>query len=81
MATDTAQIEQTVIDALVEIAPDHDELTREMSLEEIDVDSLDLAEFGQIVEEKLGVVLKGSDFSESITTVGDVVDLVVARAA
>jgi len=81
MPADTAQIESIVLEALTEIAPDHDELTREMSLEEIDVDSLDLAEFGQIVEEKLGVVLKGSDFSEDITTVGDVVDLVAARAA
>jgi len=81
MPADTAQIEATVLQALTEIAPDHDELDRSMSLEEIDVDSLDLAEFGQIVEEKLGVVLKGSDFSEDITTVGDVVDLVAARAA
>jgi acyl carrier protein len=77
--TDPAQIEQILTDALVELAPDADSVERSMTLEELDVDSLDLAEFAQIVEDKLGVVLKGSDFAEGIDTVGDVIDLVVNR--
>jgi acyl carrier protein len=77
--TDPVQIEQILTDALVELAPDVDEIDRSMTLEEIDVDSLDLAEFAQIVEDKLGVILKGSDFADGVGTVGDVIDLVVSR--
>ncbi len=79
--TDPTQIEQILTDALVEIAPDAEEINRSMTLEELDVDSLDLAEFAQIVEDKLGVVLKGSDFADGVGTVGDVIDLVVSRVS
>ncbi len=77
--TDPVQIEQILTEALTELAPDVDQIDRSMTLEEIDVDSLDLAEFAQIVEDKLGVILKGSDFGDGVGTVGDVIDLVVSR--
>ena len=48
-------------------------------MESLDIDSLDLAELSQIVEEKYGVALKGSD-AERLKTVGDAIDLIVERA-
>ena len=52
---------------------------REATFEELDVDSLDLAELSQIIEDEFGVELKGDDVGK-IKTVGDAVDLVVSRA-
>jgi acyl carrier protein len=76
----TDQIETVVYDALVEIGPARDQLHREARFEELDVDSLDLAELSQVVEEHFGVKLKGDDV-EKIKTVGDAIDLIEARAS
>ena len=79
-ATVTAeQVEVVVYDALAELGPDRDQITLEATWEELDVDSLDLAELSQVVEEKFGVRLKGDDVAQ-IKTVGEAVDLIVARA-
>ncbi|HEV2768582.1 MAG TPA: phosphopantetheine-binding protein [Solirubrobacteraceae bacterium] len=82
MSTDAAtteQVEKVVYDALVDLGPERDQLHRDATFEELDVDSLDLAEVSQVVEEKFGVQLKGDDVSQ-IRTVGDAVDLIVSRA-
>jgi acyl carrier protein len=74
----TSEIEAVVYDALVEIGPSRDQLNREARFEDLDVDSLDLAELSQVVEEHFGVKLKGDDV-EKIKTVGDALDLIEAR--
>jgi len=76
----TDQIETVVYDALVEIGPSREDLNRDAKFEELDVDSLDLAELSQVVEEHFGVRLKGDDVAQ-IKTVGDALDLIAARAA
>jgi acyl carrier protein len=76
--TTPQDIETTVIENLVEFGADTDAVTRDATLEDIDVDSLDLVELTQVVEETYGVDLEGADFKK-IKTVGDVIDLVVAR--
>jgi acyl carrier protein len=73
-------IEQTVIESLVNFGADADAITRDATLEAIDIDSLDLVELTQVVEETYSIDLDGSDF-KNIKTVGDVVDLVVAKVA
>lgn len=78
-AVTTEQVETVVYDTLVEIGPPRDQLSREASFEAIDVDSLDLAELSQVVEERFGVRLKGDDVAQ-ISTVGDAIDLIVAKA-
>ena len=55
-----------------------DAVTRDATLEDIDIDSLDLVELTQVIEESYGIDLEGSDF-KNIATVGDVIDLVVAK--
>ena len=78
-ATVTPQdIEATIIENLVSFGADPDDVTRDATLEAIDVDSLDLVELTQVVEETYDIDLEGADF-KSIATVGDVVDLVVKR--
>ena len=54
-------------------------LSREATLENLDVDSLDLVELAQIVEDEFGVELRGDDVKD-VKTVGEVIDLVVAKA-
>jgi acyl carrier protein len=77
--TDTARIEQIVRDALVEFGAERDQVKREASFEALDIDSLDLAELSQIVEEEFGVTFKSSDV-EQLKTVGDALDFIGARA-
>ena len=72
-------VEKTVFDALPQFGVDEDAITRDATFEELDVDSLDLAELSQIIEDEYGVQLKGDDVAK-IKTVGDAVDLVVSRA-
>jgi acyl carrier protein len=76
----TEGVEQTIYDGLAELGADRDALSREATFEDLDVDSLDLVELAQIVEDKFGVQL-GSDDVKDLRTVGDAIDLVVAKGA
>jgi acyl carrier protein len=77
--TTTDQVRPVVEDALVEIGAERDAITPDATWEELDVDSLDLAELSQVVEERFGVRLKGDDVAQ-IKTVGQAVDVIVERA-
>ena len=73
------QIEPVVFDAIASFGPDRADVTPEATLESLDIDSLDLAELSQIVEDEFGVSIKSSDV-EQLKTVGDVIALIVARS-
>ncbi|HZO78434.1 MAG TPA: acyl carrier protein [Solirubrobacteraceae bacterium] len=80
MATAQAQqVETRVIDALASFGPDKSQITRESTFEELDIDSLDLVELAQIVEDEYGAVLKGEDMKD-LKTVGDAIDLIASKA-
>ena len=76
----TEQVEARVVETLATFGPDADQISRGSTFEELDIDSLDLVELAQIVEDEYGVVLKGDDMKE-LKTVGDAIDLIAARAA
>src|ERR1700761_6633546 len=78
-AVTTEQVEARVVETLASFGPDADQITRGSTFEELDIDSLDLVELAQVVEDDYGVVLKGEDMKE-LKTVGDAVDLIVSRA-
>ena len=80
MATTTTpqDVESTIIENLVTFGADPDVVARDATLEAIDVDSLDLVELTQVIEETYDIDLEGADFKE-VQTVGDVVDLVLQR--
>jgi acyl carrier protein len=80
MATVTnEQVYQRVVETLASFGPEADQITRESTFEELDIDSLDLVELAQVVEDEYGVVLKGEDMKQ-LSTVGDAVDMIVTRA-
>jgi acyl carrier protein len=73
------QVQERVVEALASFGPDASDITPESTFEELDIDSLDLVELAQIVEDEYGVVLKGEDMKE-LKTVGEAVDLITERA-
>jgi acyl carrier protein len=77
--TDTATIQQVVFDSLETFGAEPTEIKLDATFESLDIDSLDIAELAQIIDEKFDVEIKSSD-AEQIKTVGDVVDLVAARS-
>ena len=72
-------VEETIFDTLAELGPERDEITREATLESLDIDSLDLVEVAQVIEERFGVKITTDD-AERLQTVGDDIDLVCERA-
>jgi len=73
------QIEKVITDSLVSFGANADDINREAELTALDIDSLDLAELSQIIEEQFGVELTSGDVAE-ISTVGDAIDIVAERA-
>ena len=72
-------IQARVNEALEEFGAEPSDITPDATFEALDVDSLDLVELGQIVQEEYGVELKGEDMPK-LNTVGDAVDLIAERA-
>jgi acyl carrier protein len=72
------QIEQRVFKALEEFGAEPDQIGPDAEFESMDVDSLDLVELAQVVEDEYGVQLKGEDM-EGVRTVREAVDLVVSK--
>ena len=71
-------VERTMFDALTEMGAEG-ELSRDSTFDDLDIDSLDLVELAQVVEDEFAVELQGEDVKD-LRTVGDAIDLVVARA-
>jgi acyl carrier protein len=72
------RIEGVVRESLHNFGADPERVTPEATFEELDIDSLDLAELSQIINEQFGVELKGSDVAE-IKTVQDAIRLIASR--
>ena len=77
--TEVTQVEETVYKSLEQFGADPAAIKREATFEELDVDSLDLAELSQVVEEEYGVKFTSSDV-EKLKTVGDAIDFIVAKS-
>ncbi|WP_354698756.1 Acyl carrier protein [Paraconexibacter sp. AEG42_29] len=74
----TEAVEKTVVDALISFGAEPSEVAPATELTTLDIDSLDLAELSQIVDDEYGVSMKSSDVSK-IKTVGDIVALIVSK--
>ncbi|MHB8492296.1 MAG: phosphopantetheine-binding protein [Solirubrobacteraceae bacterium] len=73
-------VESVIVEALARLGPEPGDVTRGATFEALAIDSLDLVEVAQIVEEEFGVILRGEDM-EKLHTVGEAIDLVSERAA
>ena len=76
----TEQVEARVLAALVTFGADADVVSRDATWEQLEVDSLDLVELAQVVEDEYDVEITSQDM-QHLLTVGHVVDMVVERAA
>jgi acyl carrier protein len=70
-------VEKVVFSGLEEVGAEG-EISRGATFDSLDLDSLDLVEVAQIIEDEFGIELDG-DSVKDVRTVGDVIDLVVAR--
>lgn len=77
---DPQSAEKVIREGLEEVGADPEMINRDATFDALDVDSLDLVEIAQIVEDEFGVELVGDDVKD-LKTVGEVIDLVVAKAA
>ena len=74
------RVASCVIDAIAGFGTERSDVVPAASLAALDTDELDLLELSQIVEEQFGARIRARD-AEVLETVGDVIDLVVARMA
>lgn len=71
-------LEQVVFTALDDFGADPDRITRDARLEDLEVDSLDLVELGQIIQDEYGVRLELEKF-RGVETVGDAIDAIALQ--
>ena len=72
-------IEETIVEAVTELGPEASQCTPDATFDSLDIDSLDLIELAQIIEQEIGVWITAED-AEQLRTLGDVYDLVWQRA-
>ena len=76
----TEQVEAKVVQAFESFGVEADLVQRQATWEQLDVDSLDLVELAQVMHDEFGVEITSQDM-QTLYTVGDAIDMVVARAA
>jgi acyl carrier protein len=70
------EIEDLIRGLLIEEFDVEEDLIRpEATMEELDLDSLDLVEIGQVVEQKYGVRIRAND-AEGVTDLGGVITMI-----
>ena len=72
-------VEKVVLESLQNFGVEEDKLTPDASFSDLDIDSLDLAEMAQVLDDEFGVELRGDDV-KGIENVRDLVQRVVAKA-
>ena len=79
MSTHTRdEARQIMVDAIVEMGPEPEDVTPESDFETLELDSLDLVEIAQIIDEELGVRITAEDAQDWKCT-RDVFDFVFTR--
>jgi acyl carrier protein len=72
------QVQDRVIAALVEFGEEPENVKPDSRFEELDIDSLDLVELAQVIEDEYEIEVSDAEM-EKIETVRDVVEFVTAR--
>jgi acyl carrier protein len=69
------EVQERVISALVEFGEEPENVKPDSRFEDLDIDSLDLVELAQVIEDEYGVEIQDKDMDQ-IATVQDVVEFV-----
>ncbi|MGH3764268.1 MAG: acyl carrier protein [Pseudonocardiaceae bacterium] len=77
---DREAIDKFVIDTLVGLGVDRAQVTKESSLDDLGVDSLDVVDLGQAIKKVLGIKIFPDEF-ETIETIGHVSALLYEKAS
>jgi acyl carrier protein len=72
------QVQERVISALVEFGEEPENVNPGSRFEDLDIDSLDLVELAQVIEDEYKIEVTDADM-DKIATVQDVVDFVAER--
>lgn len=80
-AASDREIEDRCAEALIALSPANPEsIARDTQLASLEVDSLDLVELAQMLDDDFDIQVTADDF-EHVTTFGDAMDVVLRRAA
>ena len=71
-------VQARVFEAIAGFEVDPAQITREQELEDLGIDSLDLVELTQMLEDEYEIRI-GADDAQQLDTVGDIIGLVLAR--
>lgn len=69
-STTPEQMGTRILEALVEFGADPDAMRPEATLEELEIDSLDMFELAQILHQEFGIEVNPDDF-EDVETLGE----------
>jgi len=72
------QVSERVVSALVEFGEEPENVKPDSRFEDLDIDSLDLVELAQVIEDEYKIEISDAEM-EKIETVQDVVDFVTQR--
>jgi acyl carrier protein len=73
------QVQERISEAIASFGPAREQVVPEATWGQLGLDSLHLVELADIASEEYGAEIKGEDFEE-VSTVGEAVDLIYARA-
>lgn len=74
------ELRTRVVDSLVSFGAERDLIKDETTLEELDIDSLDVAELAEMLREEHAVAIDVRDFANCVT-VGDAFAVIAERAS
>jgi acyl carrier protein len=80
LSTVPQDIETWILESLAMQCGSEAVLTRDVKLEALDIDSLDLIELGELLEEQRDILVEPSDLTGAIT-IGHVIDAVKGKQA
>ena len=69
---------ERIAEALAEFGVDREQLRADATLEELDIDSLDLFELSEVLKREFGIEVDPEDF-EGVTTFGDAERVLLAH--
>ncbi len=77
-ASSPSVVEARIFEILASFGAEPDALNRDATFKQLDIDSLDLVELAQIVDDEFEVQVTTND-AEHLQTVGDAIDLIASR--